>query len=233
MKQKRLFGSIASAMLLGLMALTSCVQTDLYDEFYDDMSSESMIARRKFKNDNGGSGSNMAQSYVSTGSSTGIQIEYKSNYSYDQLCAELRSRTSGTTISNISFWEVTFNSWGEPKVGRQLTPKNSVSITAHAEYSGAIFNDNTGFIAYYSGQSLKIYFTRNYGSYSYAGCSYENRGVSNTRGNYQGTYVHTHPTGNSELSGPDGNFVAGGLTMEAIGAGNDDIASQVSNIEFQ
>lgn len=65
MKQKRLFGSIASAMFLGLMALTSCVQTDFYDEFYDDMSSESMIARRKFKADYNSSGQLVPQSATS------------------------------------------------------------------------------------------------------------------------------------------------------------------------
>lgn len=52
MKTKSLFKSVAAAMLLATMSLTSCVQDDLYDDFIDDdMSSESMIARRKFKGD--------------------------------------------------------------------------------------------------------------------------------------------------------------------------------------
>lgn len=61
MKTKSLFKSVAAAMLLATMSLTSCVQGDLYDDFIDDdMSSESMIARRKFKNDNGNTGGNQA-----------------------------------------------------------------------------------------------------------------------------------------------------------------------------
>lgn len=52
MRKKSLFRSIAGALFLGVMAFTSCVQSDCYDDFYDDMSFESMIARRKFKGDN-------------------------------------------------------------------------------------------------------------------------------------------------------------------------------------
>lgn len=54
MKKRSLFKSVASVMMFMTLALTSCVQGDLYDDFIDDdMSSSSMISRRKFKNDGG------------------------------------------------------------------------------------------------------------------------------------------------------------------------------------
>lgn len=50
--KKKLFGKFACAVLLGVMSLTSCVETDMYDEFFDeDLSSENLISRRKFKGD--------------------------------------------------------------------------------------------------------------------------------------------------------------------------------------
>lgn len=46
--------STAVVMLLVVMSLTSCVQSDMYDGFFDDdLSSGEMIARRKYKNDYG------------------------------------------------------------------------------------------------------------------------------------------------------------------------------------
>lgn len=51
MNKKRLFRSIASAMLLGVFTLSSCVQMDNY-ELYDD-DSECLFVRRKSFKDNG------------------------------------------------------------------------------------------------------------------------------------------------------------------------------------
>jgi len=45
-------------MLLGVFALTSCVQDDMYELYDDDLSSEGMIARRKFKAEGSNSGNN-------------------------------------------------------------------------------------------------------------------------------------------------------------------------------
>ena len=51
------------ALLLVTMFVTSCVQSDLYDEFYDDdMPSWMMFARRKFKNENGDQSNNNSSS---------------------------------------------------------------------------------------------------------------------------------------------------------------------------
>ena len=59
MKQKKVLSKIAGALFIGTMALSSCVQGGLYDDFYDeDMPSWMMIARRKFKNENGNNDNN-------------------------------------------------------------------------------------------------------------------------------------------------------------------------------
>lgn len=52
MKQKRKFGGMLGVMLLGVFALTSCVQDDMY-ELYDD-GFESGFVRSKKRKDNGG-----------------------------------------------------------------------------------------------------------------------------------------------------------------------------------
>lgn len=56
--RKTFLGNIASAIFMGTVLLTSCVGNGSYDEFYDDLSSEELIARRKFKGDNNGGHSN-------------------------------------------------------------------------------------------------------------------------------------------------------------------------------
>lgn len=55
-----IFKRVWGAILLGVLPLVSCVQSDLYDDFYDDLSLEELITRRKFKADyhNGGQSNN-------------------------------------------------------------------------------------------------------------------------------------------------------------------------------
>lgn len=69
MKKNSLFGSVASAMLLCVFALTSCVQDDMY-EMYDD-GFESGFVRMKKGKDMGGPSTNNAQTFMAAAAATG------------------------------------------------------------------------------------------------------------------------------------------------------------------
>lgn len=229
---------LMSFMLMGFVSLfTSCVEGDLYD-LYDD-GTEFMSPRNKKNKDyggGGGSGMTRAQSYVSSsGNSTGISVTYKTNYSHNKLCSDLQSGTANALFAQneISFVEVRRTFSNKIEVVGNLTPVGNVSITAHKEYSGAVFNDNSGFVAFCSGQSLEIRFMRCGSRLEYYGCIYHNSGISHTGSDYSGDYVHTHPNGSDQLSTIDQGFQCGGLTLYAISGGDDNIASQVRNIRFK
>ena len=181
MKQKRLFGSIASAMLLGLMALTSCVQTDLYDDFYDDMSSESMIARRKFKNDNGGPSVSHAQAFINAASSCGYQssdFTISTNSSIQSVCEAWTSSHTTNVDGHDFHLECVGLKFGDGSALLYADPQAGVSVTNN--------NDGGKTITYYC--NVPTCYTAP----------------------YQPTEViHTHPGGSSEPSAADDEWYEG------------------------
>lgn len=117
MRKIVIFRNVALAVLFGAISLTSCVQNDMYDEYFDeDLSSETMIARRKFKNDNGGQSGpsaediNNAIQWVNTCTTPGGAECFAyalSNYSGKSLPA-VRNELGSILYNNAYGWEYTY-----------------------------------------------------------------------------------------------------------------------------
>ena len=181
-------------------------------------------------NNNNQNNQTSAERYVN-----GRSAELRTNWSLEQLESELVSYTKRTTFSanEIEIRLASINAWGDGFNDKGIVEElqaEAYKIVAHKEISGAYFEDDKSGFVYTGPQKLIIYVRRHYSNYVFYRSEYSNNGLPCTSGSFTGTYSHTHPNGDDELSLKDQSFSAGGLKKEAIGVPVDNIQAEVEKL---